>query len=84
MRFVYVIAHLKRALKAKDKVLDDLDNMAIKILNGVEPFSDSDKAMVALIDSVVSVVCAEHRALASSLRGYEYRRDFRPAVTEVL
>lgn len=80
MRFVHVIARLNEDMVKCDKVLDDLDDMAIEALGGAMPYSDSDKAMVALIVAVEQKVGADRSRFWSRIKGYEYRRDFRTEV----
>jgi hypothetical protein len=70
------ITMLEHELEQKDKVLDDLDGMAIKILNATCPYSDADKAMIALIESLEAKVGAERRALHSRLTGAWYHKHY--------
>ncbi len=77
MRFVHVIARLKKDLEGVETKLDDLDDMAIEILHGDTPYVGSDKAMVALIEACEVVGHKEAQLLGWRIAGYEYRRDFR-------
>lgn len=77
MRFVHVIARLKEAQEVEDTFLDDLDTMAIEILDGAVSYTSPKMAMIDLIERLEVTTRDKVSTLSSKIAGFEYRRDFR-------
>lgn len=74
LRFVEVVARLNESLDGCHKRLDDLDDMALKILEGTEPYTEPQQAMIGLIEACEAQQSKEVRRLNKRIHGYEHRR----------